>query len=159
MEFSSVPRLGRASRGWRARAVVGVLAAGGTANAAAQDSFCANTSCAVTVVYDQSGRGNDLRYPGSSVVPGSSQSRSAIATSEPSWNPNQRAFPNRFVTTTLKNNGTTRFAGTGQHQRRHRPDRHGAHGARTSSGQLTVYNGGDTAAWTRTARAPPRAPE
>jgi hypothetical protein len=193
---------------------IGVLAAGGTANAAAQDSFCAGTSCVITVLYDQSGHGNDLWYQGSSVVPGSSQSRPATATSEsltiggskayslfinPSnsywrdghlsgiptgsapegmymvtsgthvnggccfdygnsettrtadgpgamdsinfstqcwfggctgtgpwvqadlefglysggsqtWNQNQRAFPNRFVTATLKNNGTSRFA-------------------------------------------------
>jgi hypothetical protein len=193
---------------------IGLLAAGGTADAAAQDSFCAGTSCVITVVYDQSGRGNDLWYQGSSVVPGSSQSRPAIATSESltvggskayslyinpgnsywrdghltgvptgsapegmymvtsgthvnngccfdygnsettrsadaagamdainfstqcwfggcsgtgpwvqadlewglfsggsqSWNPNQRAFPDRFVTATLKNNGTSRFA-------------------------------------------------
>src|SRR3977135_2371096 len=46
---------------------IGVLAAGGTANAAAQDSFCANTSCVITVVFDQSRRGNDLWYQGSSV--------------------------------------------------------------------------------------------
>ncbi|MGC7094559.1 arabinofuranosidase catalytic domain-containing protein [Amycolatopsis lurida] len=193
---------------------VGVLAEGGVADAAAQDSFCAGTSCVITVVYDQSGRGNDLWYQGSSVVPGSNQSKPAIATSESltvggskayslyinpgnsywrdghltgvptgsapegmymvtsgthvnngccfdygnsettrsadaagamdainfstqcwfggcsgtgpwvqadlewglysggsqSWNPNQRAFPHRFVTATLKNNGTTRFA-------------------------------------------------
>ena len=36
-----------------------------------QDSFCAGTTCVITVVYDQSGRGNDLWYQGSSVVPGS----------------------------------------------------------------------------------------
>src|SRR5690348_18006526 len=36
------------------------LTAGGVANAAAQDSFCANTSCYITVIYDQSGRGNNL---------------------------------------------------------------------------------------------------
>ncbi len=193
---------------------VGVLAAGGTADAAAQDTFCANTSCVITVVYDQSGRGNDLWYQGSSVVPGSSQSKPAIATTESltvggnkayslyinpgnsywrdghltgvptgsapegmymvtsgthvnngccfdygnsettrtadaagamdainfstqcwfggcsgtgpwvqadlewglysggsqSWNPNQRAFTNKYVTAMLKNNGTTRFA-------------------------------------------------
>ncbi len=193
---------------------IGVLAEGGTADAAAQDSFCANTSCVITVVYDQSGRGNDLWYQGSSVVPGSNQSRPAVATSESltvggskayslyinpgnsywrdghltgvptgsapegmymvtsgthvnngccfdygnsettrsadaagamdainfstqcwfggcsgtgpwvqadlewglfpggsqSWNPNQRALPHRFVTATLKNNGTSRFA-------------------------------------------------
>ncbi|MEV6829469.1 arabinofuranosidase catalytic domain-containing protein [Amycolatopsis sp. NPDC051102] len=61
---------------------IGVLAAGGNADAAAQDSFCAGSTCVVTVVYDQSGRGNDLWYQGSSVVPGSSQSSPAKATSE-----------------------------------------------------------------------------
>ena len=193
---------------------INVLTAGGTANAATQDSFCAGTTCVITVVYDQSGRGNDLWYQGSSVVPGSPQSRPAIATTESltvggskayslfinpgnsywrnghltgvptgsapegmymvtsgthvnggccfdygnsettrtadgpgamdainfstqcwfggcsgtgpwvqadlefglysggsqSWNPNQRAFTSRFVTATLKNNGTSRFA-------------------------------------------------
>ncbi|MFI9564452.1 alpha-L-arabinofuranosidase B [Streptomyces rishiriensis] len=39
---------------------VGVLSSGGYADAAAQDSFCAGTSCLITVVYDQSGRGNHL---------------------------------------------------------------------------------------------------
>jgi hypothetical protein len=193
---------------------VGVLAAGGFADAAAQDAFCAGTTCVVTVVYDQSGHGNDLWYQGSSAVPGSTQSSPANATTESltaggnkayslyinpgnsywrdghlsgvptgtapegmymvtsgthvnggccfdygnsettrkadaagamdainfstscwfggcagsgpwvqadlewglypggsqSWNPNQRAFPNRYVTAMLKNNGTSRFA-------------------------------------------------
>lgn len=39
---------------------VGVLAAGDYANAASQDSFCAGTSCRITVVFDQSPRHNDL---------------------------------------------------------------------------------------------------
>ncbi|WP_035803764.1 alpha-L-arabinofuranosidase B [Kitasatospora mediocidica] len=39
---------------------IGVLGAGGYANAAAQDSFCAGTSCVITVIYDQSGKGNNL---------------------------------------------------------------------------------------------------
>ncbi|MBS2965372.1 AbfB domain-containing protein [Actinocrinis puniceicyclus] len=39
---------------------IGVLSAGGYANAAAQDSFCAGTTCVITVIYDQSGRGNNL---------------------------------------------------------------------------------------------------
>jgi hypothetical protein len=39
---------------------IGVLSTGGYANAAAQDSFCANTTCVITVIYDQSGRGNNL---------------------------------------------------------------------------------------------------
>ena len=33
---------------------------GGYANAAAHDSFCANTICVINVVYDQSGKGNHL---------------------------------------------------------------------------------------------------
>jgi len=39
---------------------IGVLSAGGYANAAAQDSFCAGTSCVITVIYDESGKGNHL---------------------------------------------------------------------------------------------------
>jgi hypothetical protein len=39
---------------------IGVLSAGGYANAAAQDSFCAGTTCVITVIYDQSGHGNNL---------------------------------------------------------------------------------------------------
>ncbi|MFJ2082686.1 arabinofuranosidase catalytic domain-containing protein [Micromonospora chokoriensis] len=193
---------------------IAVSGAGGTAVAATQDSFCSGTTCVITVVFDQSGRGNDLWYQGSSVVPGSPQSKPAIATSESltvggakayslyinpgnsywrdghltgvptgaapegmymvtsgthvnsgccfdygnsettrkadaagamdainfskqcwfggcsgsgpwvqadlewglfpggsqTWNPNQRAFTSKFVTATLKNNGTTRFA-------------------------------------------------
>ena len=36
------------------------LATGGYANAATQDSFCANTYCWITEIYDQSGKGNNL---------------------------------------------------------------------------------------------------
>ncbi|MEQ0565179.1 arabinofuranosidase catalytic domain-containing protein [Amycolatopsis sp. NEAU-NG30] len=43
---------------------IGVLAPGGPANAAAQDSFCAGTTCVITVLYDQSGHGNNLAYQG-----------------------------------------------------------------------------------------------
>ncbi|GAB2846966.1 alpha-L-arabinofuranosidase B [Lentzea nigeriaca] len=39
---------------------IGLLNAGGVADAAAQDSFCAGTSCVITVIYDQSGKGNKL---------------------------------------------------------------------------------------------------
>ncbi|ASW55227.1 arabinofuranosidase catalytic domain-containing protein [Plantactinospora sp. KBS50] len=191
---------------------IGVLTTGGRADAAAQDSFCANTTCVITWIYDQSGRGNNLGYQGSGGVGGAVQP--AVATRESvtlggnkvyslyipgnssywrdghttgiptgsapegmymvtsgthvnsgccfdygnsettrradgagamdainfstscwfggcsgsgpwvqadleyglypggssSWNSNQRAFNNRFVTATLKNNGTTRFA-------------------------------------------------
>jgi hypothetical protein len=39
---------------------IGVLAAGDYANAASQDSFCANTTCVITIIYDQTSRHNDL---------------------------------------------------------------------------------------------------
>jgi hypothetical protein len=39
---------------------VGVLAAGGYANAAAQVSFCSGTTCTITKLYDQSSEHNDL---------------------------------------------------------------------------------------------------
>jgi non-reducing end alpha-L-arabinofuranosidase len=39
---------------------IGVVSAGGVANASAQDSFCANTTCVITEIYDQSGHGNNL---------------------------------------------------------------------------------------------------
>lgn len=36
------------------------LTAGGVANAASQDTFCASTTCLITIIYDQSGKGNHL---------------------------------------------------------------------------------------------------
>ncbi|GAA1509744.1 hypothetical protein GCM10009677_48260 [Sphaerisporangium rubeum] len=191
---------------------IGVLSAGGAANAASQDSFCSGTSCVVTVIYDQSGRGNNLGYQGSGGVGGAASPANATTESltvlgskayslyinqgnsywrdghttgvptgsapegmymvtsgthynsgccfdygnsettrradgagamdaiyfgsscwfggcsgsgpwvqadleyglypggSSSWNPNQRTFPNKFVTAMLKNNGTSRFA-------------------------------------------------
>ncbi|MCO5997890.1 arabinofuranosidase catalytic domain-containing protein [Actinoallomurus rhizosphaericola] len=191
---------------------IGVLSTGGVADAATQDSFCAGTTCVITVVYDQSGHGNDLWYQGPGGVggsdtpakatsesltlngsrayslyinPGNSYWRDGHLTGVPtgsapegmymvtsgthvnngccfdygnsetsrkadgpgamdsinfstscwfggcsgsgpwvqadlewglypggstSWNPNQRAFGNRYVTAMLKNNGTSRFA-------------------------------------------------
>ena len=43
-----------------ATTIIKPLSAGGVANAAAQDTFCANTTCVITVIYDQSGKGNHL---------------------------------------------------------------------------------------------------
>ncbi|HUR07568.1 MAG TPA: arabinofuranosidase catalytic domain-containing protein [Nonomuraea sp.] len=39
---------------------IGLLSAGGYADAAAQDSFCSGTTCLITIIYDQSGRNNRL---------------------------------------------------------------------------------------------------
>jgi hypothetical protein len=48
----------RASDG--ATADIATLAVGGYANAAAQDAFCAGTTCTITIIYDQSPRANHL---------------------------------------------------------------------------------------------------
>ncbi|WP_344057169.1 arabinofuranosidase catalytic domain-containing protein, partial [Microbispora corallina] len=56
---------------------IGVLTTGGVADAAAQDSFCAGTSCVITVVYDQSGHGNNVGYQGPGGVGGADTPASA----------------------------------------------------------------------------------
>jgi hypothetical protein len=43
---------------------VGLLAAGGDVDAAEQDSFCADTACTITEIYDQSPDGNNLTIEG-----------------------------------------------------------------------------------------------
>jgi non-reducing end alpha-L-arabinofuranosidase len=58
------------------------LSAGGIADTAPQDTFCSGSTCVVTVVYDQSGKGNDMWYQGSTQVPASTSSSPARATSE-----------------------------------------------------------------------------
>ena len=58
------------------------LSPGGFADGGSQDTFCSGTMCVITVVYDQSGKGNDLWYQGSTMVPGSTSSLPAKATSE-----------------------------------------------------------------------------
>jgi hypothetical protein len=55
---------------------------GGAADGPSQDTFCAGTTCVITVVYDQSGHSNDLWYQGSTMVPASTSSRPATATTE-----------------------------------------------------------------------------
>jgi hypothetical protein len=61
---------------------VGVLGAGGYADAAAQDSFCTSTTCVISIIYDQSGRGNHLtQAPGGGAAGGPDDL--AIATAAP----------------------------------------------------------------------------
>src|SRR3954452_13143245 len=43
---------------------IGLTSAGGYGDAAAQDAFCANTTCLITIIYDQSPRRNDLTVEG-----------------------------------------------------------------------------------------------
>jgi non-reducing end alpha-L-arabinofuranosidase len=58
------------------------LTPGGFADGGSQDTFCSGTTCVITVVYDQSGNGNDLWYQGSTMVPASTSSSPSKATSE-----------------------------------------------------------------------------
>src|SRR4051794_26204899 len=59
---------------------VGVLSAGGYADAAAQDSFCSGTTCLITIIYDQSGRGNNLtQAPGGGAAGGPDNLANATA--------------------------------------------------------------------------------
>ena len=56
------------------------LSAGGIANAAAQDSFCAGTTCVITEIYDQSGHGNNLtQAPGGGAAGGPDNLANATA--------------------------------------------------------------------------------
>jgi hypothetical protein len=57
------------------------LAPGGFADAAAQDSFCAGSTCVITFIYDQSGKGNHLEYQGSGSSVGG-QDKPSTATKE-----------------------------------------------------------------------------
>ena len=43
---------------------IGLQSTGGIVNAAAQDTFCRNTICTITTIFDQSGRGSNLRVSG-----------------------------------------------------------------------------------------------
>jgi hypothetical protein len=60
---------------------VSAVTSGGVADASAQDTFCAGTTCVVTKIYDQSGHGNDLEYQGSGSSVGG-QDKPASATGE-----------------------------------------------------------------------------
>src|SRR5262245_28551119 len=59
---------------------INTLSAGGFANAAAQDTFCAGTTCTITIIYDQTTRGNHLTVApaggnGSADVPANARAR------------------------------------------------------------------------------------
>ena len=73
----SLYQVQRASDG--ATANIGLLAAGGYADAGAQDSFCAGTSCIITIIYDQSPRHNDLTIEGPGTAGGQDVGANASA--------------------------------------------------------------------------------
>ncbi|WP_372672480.1 arabinofuranosidase catalytic domain-containing protein [Amycolatopsis kentuckyensis] len=57
--FAGLIASGTASQA-AAQGLCDIYAAGGTPCVAAQESFCANTSCVIAVSYDESGKGNHL---------------------------------------------------------------------------------------------------
>jgi hypothetical protein len=73
-----------------ASTTIGLLSAGGVVNAAAQDSFCHNTLCTITTIFDQSGRGNDLHVSGG--FNGRGQDSPARATAVPMTIGGREAF-------------------------------------------------------------------
>jgi hypothetical protein len=67
------------------------LSAGGVANAGAQDSFCSGTTCVITEIFDQSGRGNNLtQAPGGGAAGG--PDNLANATAAPTTLDGQKAY-------------------------------------------------------------------
>jgi hypothetical protein len=58
---------------------IGLLSEGGYVDAAEQDSFCANTSCTITELYDQSPEGNNLTIEGSGGAAGADHGAPATA--------------------------------------------------------------------------------
>jgi lysophospholipase L1-like esterase len=63
-----------------ATADIGLQSSGGKVKASDQDSFCANTACTVTRLYDQSPRKNDLTIaPGGGAAPGADKGADAAA--------------------------------------------------------------------------------
>jgi len=63
---------------------IGPLSPGGVANAAAQDSFCSGTTCTISIIFDQSGKANDLtKAPGGSATYGPNPDMEAVADALP----------------------------------------------------------------------------
>jgi len=63
---------------------IGPLSPGGVANAAEQDSFCSGTTCTISIIFDQSGKANDLtKAPGGSATYGPNPDMEAVADALP----------------------------------------------------------------------------
>ncbi|HWO59863.1 MAG TPA: arabinofuranosidase catalytic domain-containing protein, partial [Umezawaea sp.] len=74
---------------------VGPSSAGGVANAATQDSFCAGTTCLISIIYDQSGRANHLTQAPPGGFPGPAPGgydNLAVATAAPTMIGGQKAY-------------------------------------------------------------------
>jgi hypothetical protein len=73
---------------------ISVLSPGGIANAATQDAFCtAAGSCTISIIYDQSGNGNNLtKAPGGSATYGPNPDVEAVADALPITIDGQKAY-------------------------------------------------------------------
>ncbi|MFC4592268.1 arabinofuranosidase catalytic domain-containing protein [Sphaerisporangium corydalis] len=95
---------------------VGVLGAGGIVNAATQDAFCSGTACLITVIYDQSGRGNHLTQAPRGYWPGPGPNGAdnlANATAAPITIGGQKAYGVRVEPGTGYRNNHTNGVATG----------------------------------------------
>jgi hypothetical protein len=92
---------------------IGVLSPGGVANAAAQDTFCSGTTCSISILYDQSGKGNHLtRAPKGSNNKGA-QDILAVATALPITLGGHKAYGVHIPPGTGYRNDTTKGIATG----------------------------------------------
>jgi hypothetical protein len=88
------------------------LSAGGVANAATQDSFCAGTTGVITEIYDQSGNGNNLtQAPGGGAAGG--PDNLADATAAPVTVGGQKAYGVYVAAGTGYRDDSTRNIATG----------------------------------------------
>jgi hypothetical protein len=88
------------------------VAAGGVADSAAQDAFCASTTCVITEIYDQSGEGNNLtQAPGGGAAGG--PDNLANATMAPIKVDGQKVYGVFIAPGTGYRNDTTKGIATG----------------------------------------------
>ena len=71
---------------------IAFLAQVGVADAAAQDTFCTGTTCTISVIYDQSGKGNDLKRSQGGAEVCKHQDREAVADALPLMLGGHRAY-------------------------------------------------------------------
>ena len=92
---------------------IGVVSPGGVANAAAQDTFCSGTTCTISILYDQSGKGNDLtRAPKGSNNKGAQDSL-AVANALPITIGGHKAYGVHIPPGTGYRNDSTKGVATG----------------------------------------------
>ncbi len=95
---------------------VAPMSAGGVANAATQDSFCAGATCLISIIYDQSGRGNHLTQAPPGGFPGPAPGgydNLAVATAAPTLVGGQKAYGVYIVPGTGYRNNRTNGVATG----------------------------------------------